>query len=469
MVTTDECHMVLTSSHKAGQDTKTFLEFSTLRIQDIIINNISHVCQNHLLSMLDSNVTASNCICYMFQQPQHITCDSTYKRILNCFYSNNQGDGMSKSDPNNQKAAMLSEIGILPPLNYLGNLNGIKCTQLAAPHAKNKLCSNLLNITDILNGTNKNKKISREVVVYIDPAPTDVGRSYHAMCFVTRAENIHPSPDAAQYNYIILAVDEFETRNVCPDSMDGLSALASVFMNTCSVLTTLYNGYFQTYYVAPEANSMHIDNFWRRCSHLLVKMKLPGIKIVSTLIPIPHSKDSYHGESKIHRHINKEFRSRPYTTGVGNLLTDLVEHQNKEHFRIGYTLGMKKVPKIYNFYTTLYNPSSGKINDLVCSDMIWSFWIRKNTKCLSIPYYIGLKLEDMELRPITNSVTGKTTYKISGKKGSTGPHFVQDDLAISVIMSVMLCMEILTNMYTGKTVLLTPNIQNDSEDIVVMV
>jgi len=313
---------------------------------------------------------------------------------------------------------------------------------------------------------------SREVVVYVDPAPTNVGRSCHAMCFVTRAEEVNPQPGQTRFRYVILAVEEFETDDVESQNKDGLLAIATVFISTCSVLTRLYGGYFSTFVVAPEANSIHIDPFWSRCGVLYAKDPTlidSEVTILSTTIQVPSVKSKPFTVEKRLKRKYRPYKKRNEDTSVSayelNRLCEESEYSTKNNvrsYRIGYVLGSNKVRKIYHFFSNLYNPTSGNVCDVSCASTIWSWWIGRDHD--SIPFYVAKKLELLEIRPMVNQITGKTVYKIGGKRTGKDGSFTQDDLPIAVVMSVCLCADICEGHYKGNLVQLEIPQTCDHED-----
>ena len=472
MLLTDNGHMVLTSSHKSGQDARSYIDMNSLRQAEILINNIAHVCRNHILSMLDNEIAAMSCLCYLFHQPHHITADSDYRRILNAF-SQRSGGEHQEDEAINCKTAMLSEIGILPPGAALKDIRDGAKRQLATRKGKERFCSELVRVSDYTYGENTQLVFAKEVVVYIDPTPTDVGRSLHAMCFVARAERVQRVPGDTRFHYVLLAAEEFATEDIeCWDGQrygvaggggDGMNALANVFMTTIGVLTRLYEGYFTTYIVAPEANGIHVDPFWTNCSAIYARnpdlFSSRGITILSTTIPSPSNRKKRDGPQKFPKHSSRKSRAGPYSVNADVLETDNYESSRKSSaFRIGYVLGSEKVGKIYNFYSTMYNPPSGNVNSVTCAIEIWGWTLMRKSD--SVPYYIAKSLELLEIRPSVNHITGKTAYKIGGKRTDGKGGFIQDDLAIAVVMSVSLCEQISTGQYKGDLVRLEPNSSN---------
>ena len=464
MLLTDHGHMVLTSSHKAGQDTRSYIDIKSLRIAEILVNNIVHVCANHVLSMLNKKLPLMSCLCNVFLQPHHITADAGYRRILDTFSTTSSS--RNEHDSSEFKTALLSELGIITPYNTMEDTRDTTHRHLATRKGRDRFCSNFIDVSQYVVRKKKEFNFKNVVVVYIDPTPTDVGRSLHAMCFVCKAKKSSMScKDTVQSlpslplledtvdHYVLLAAEEFATDDISSDG-DALNALSSVFITTVHVLTLLYDAYFTEYIVAIEANSMQVDSFWSRCYELYDKYPIlheNGIKILSTAILLPNSKKKT--TSKVPK-MNNNPRFSPYDVSSYELNMLSEENQLRNHtvknYRIGYVLDSSKVERIYNFFSLMYNPVSGNASTVLCSKELWGHTIM--CKSDSLPYYVAQKLDLLEIRPVVNHTTGEIKYKISGKGRSETGDFVQDDLAIAVVLSVSLAQDIFTNKYEGDFV-----------------
>ena len=407
---------------------------SSLIRDEILINNVTHVCPNHINGLLTGEVTALACLCHLFHQPHHITADAEYRRIMNAF-----GQRSDDNDATTAKSALLSELGILPPGVTPTSVAATTTLRLASPDGFRRMCTRQTPVHEyVMTGKFNHALFSREVIVYMDPAPTDVGRSYHAMSFVTRAEE-----EGGNQHYVILAAEEFETTTMDPKEKDWLRALAKVFMVTCSILVRQYSGYFHTFTVAPEANSIPLDRFWGMCGVLYgLDESLCDTIILSTVIPanVPPLRRE--------KHITGPPHKRAYLQAAEEVKR--IERNSSASYRIGYILGADKVARISSFYADCYNPGYGNTKDLTCASLVWSQCLNR----VGIPHYIAVKMETLELRPKRSS-GGKTTYKIGGKS-QIGGSFVCDDLAVSVAMSVSLCGDILDGAFNGKLVRLDP-------------
>ena len=279
---------------------------------------------------------------------------------------------------------------------------------------------------------------------------------------------------------MVLAAEEFESCEVDTNCEDGLKALACVFINTCEVLTKMYGGFFRTFYVAPEANSMHVDPFWSMCAQLAGQNRTlleQDITILSTTIEAPTTASSNKRKSSLVKRMqqqNKLARIVPYSANDCNSVArhrfeaDLLWQQERtsatqvRQYRVGYAMGTSKVARIYSFFLNMYNPTGGNLSDVRCAELVFSWYIPD--RCDSVPLYLCHKLELLKLKPTVNCLTSKTSYKIAGK--CTGPEgsFVQDDLSIAFVMSVSLCEDIHRGTHRGSFVRLEPCVPTSQAD-----
>ena len=489
MLQTDQGHMVLTSSHKSSSDSRGFVDMHLLRGREILINNMSFVCPNHVSAMLQENTCTTCCPCYLFGQPPHLTVDLNYGRVMGAFArASTSGSGKASlvGRGNESKEALLSEIGILPQMQDISALAQSTNTKhtLATKKAGEKFCSNLVPVREyVVTRERKDMVFDEKVCVYIDPAPTDVGRSLHAMCFVAKAERVNPAPNKARSCYVVLAVEEFNTADVDGKSEDGMLALSVAFVKTCTVLTYQYQAFFTTYIVAPEANSVSVGPFWHKCATLFFATPLlveNDISVLATTIPMPATTTTYRNKSRSSR--KKKERAHPYRlpTPASQILAnsnstdaflsrctgDVPSYPSGGgsgvSYRVGYALGGDKVTRIYNFFVSLYNPVSGNVAEVLCAEYVWSFWVGNKTQ--SIPLYIVRALEELELIP--KWVGNRKVLKIGGKKSASDGQFVQDDLAIAIVMSICMCEDILvTRVYRNELVRLENKPQQGDKSV----
>jgi len=315
MLQTDSGHLVLTSSHKSGQDRRRFVDMHDLRSDAILINNVTHVCASHIVDMLNSKVSVPCCTCYLFSRPHHFISSLDIRKISTAFSTLSGANGHNVRQEITSKTAMLSEMGIIPPGVTTESLTGddidLSGTRLASNAGVDRMCSQLVDVhmhtaytysPDIVSEyvagrqhvTTGSLLFDPVIVVYVDPTQHDVGQSMHAMAFVTRANNIQESADYIRRgtlptdHYVLLAFEEFQTAWVSHDN-DRYEALAQTFISTCGVLTSLYNGYFERIIVVPESNGSCANNFWRLCRSKYARnsyLMKQNIEILCTTVPI---------------------------------------------------------------------------------------------------------------------------------------------------------------------------------------
>ena len=366
MIQTDGGHLILISSHRSEEKMRSYVDIRKLRCSTIIVNDVVHVCNEHVVAMIDPSVTANNCLCYLFQQPHHLMNDAAFRTIAHKF------SGLSCKRTPLDKSQMLSELGILPPLDTVESLPGtIKNLVSGEAHG--------LFLNTVFTGA-----ITPHVTVYIDPAPTDVGSSVHALALVGSL--------ADTGGFVLLAAEEFSTMDADPASIDPIRAIAGVFIRTLKICTILH-AEISTVFLALEANSGFVGGFWEKCKELA--------ETVEVLERV-----TIYAAASTHKRKRGDYGAPGLT--------------------IGYRLGPDKVARVLHFYTKLMNP--GK---LTCSDKLWSTHIRVP----SIPLHVLENLERMQIKAVSRS--GNRTFKASGKGGVRGDH-VTDDLAVAVIMSTVL-------------------------------
>lgn len=87
MLSTGKARMIMMSSQKTGQDNKDFVDLSSVRMDDILMCNVSYVCANHCLAMIrNEQISITRCFCYFFSQPLHINTDLGYKKTHYCIF-----------------------------------------------------------------------------------------------------------------------------------------------------------------------------------------------------------------------------------------------------------------------------------------------------------------------------------------------------------------------------------------------
>ena len=440
MLQADQGHLILTSSHRAYNDTLTmenYFDMTLLRNINALVNNISHICTAHARKLSYNGSKNSICLCYLFSQAEHLNNSSQFRKLMNVFANqqncsnknNNCNDNNKINTGNNNsnncttKASILYEIGVIPTLGDISDTHLISnSVKLVNDDANQRFLNQVINVRSIISDNG----MENRVMVYIDPSPADINRSLHAMTFVSKTIT---KPKQIT-SYVLLAVEEFSTHDI----LDGnaMSALALVFMGTVKVLTVIYDGFFKEFIVAPEANSITVNEFWLECSKLYSEdLRNQGIYVLATTIPIYAS--SGHKRQKV-------IQDR----------------------RIGYYLGSNKVKMICNFFSLIYNTNPKESgNCLMFSNYLWSFSLLKENINFSIPLYITDKLSLLQLKKNIND-SGKHTFKISGKRKRDNCNYTQDDLPITITLSCILYDQI--NDSLDNLVLLQPPILGSKYD-----
>jgi len=494
MLCSENAHIILTSSHKVGQDSRDYINMESLRKSEILINNSIQICPNHSLAMLNPEITASNCICYLFHQPRHIISNASYRRILTAFSSAIQSKYQSRKEifeeqqcSINTKSAMLSEIGILPPnISVLNNINDNEIRTLATISGCNRFYSNFIDVNKYISINNPSLLFDKKIIIYIDPAPLNVFRSSHAICFIATASSLkeininnNNIDDTITYNnnnnlkqnylksvhYVILAVEEFNTTDINNDTGDCMKAIAQVFMSTINIITIKYDAYFTDFIVVPEANDVSVDDFWTNCKYLYKQYDMlikNNIAIFTTVIDVKINSENSDTDNALSlQKYNKFSRVQRYqlfsprATELDSIIKiNEIKKQEEKKIRIGYILGGHKVKKFYYFFSNIFNICVTNYEIISCANHIWSFTLYKRKK--SIPDYIVQKLKLLEIRPIVHYQSGKISYKISGKGGNKSSGYIQDDLPTAIVMSTMINHDIRNNKLKNDILKLSP-------------
>lgn len=483
-MTCDDGRLILTSSHKYTNIKKkqSFLDMNLLKTDQIFINNITSVCENHIKRILQANTSIMACNCNLFHRPSHITANADYRDILNAFLVSSSSQSDLEDDTS--KTHILAESGVLPA--GLTPQNVHKTCDLSVARLSNfagysRFCTNHYPVNEVLSHKNNRYQgeISKTVVVYIDPALTSAGQSLNGMSFVTRHDRLCQQSSKIYYRYILLAVEEFSTSWLCPDTQDISYALAECFIATCNVITKLYEGYFNKYIIFAECNSINLGRFWSLCKELFAQnliLKNSNIVILSSVTALASQvitqdtrmrsakRKALVEVKKIKKRVNEyentlshtlddtgktecTFDEMAYNFAVNDLRchNDVIsDHTNMDQYRIGYVLGADKLNNVLHFFYKIYNAYEDSHMSLCCSTQIWSYFLINQR--LPVPTYIGKKLQQLELRPHTNK--GKYGYKVTGKK-QLHNQFVCDDLAIAIVMSVVLCENVLNGTHEG--------------------
>ena len=310
------------------------------------------------------------------------------------------------------------------------------------------VCTKGIAVEDyVVHDKRRDMIFSRDVVAYIDPAPTDVGRSYNAIVFVARAtySDVEVHARGLRERYVIIAAEEFQNDWLEPESQDGMLAIARTFMSACHTITRLYKAYFNRIIVAPEANGLGINHFWTMCGRLYAKSKLllsKNIVIYSTTIPTTMT-NSLANTRRAHT-LSRRFENKRRKLATGEAVDqaelneyDLVQSTERiVDYRIGYLMTKDKTDRITKFYTDCYNPNLMNIHDLVCARSVWSWWLTR--RGYGVAFYIAEKMDMLYLRAQKRQCTGHRKWYVTGKRSHADGTHEADDLAIAVAMSTTL-------------------------------
>lgn len=492
MLSTGKARMIMMSSHKAGQDNKDFVDLSSVRMNEMLMCNVSYVCAEHCLALIrNEDMTITRCFCNFFTQPLHINTDAGYKKFTAAFsVKTSYKNGTAEADKTQRKIALLSEIGVLPPgitEEDLANVD-VNMIKLSSDAGKKHMMTNSVVVEEYIGAQKKpNATMCDFVVVYIDPAPTDTERSYHAMTFVGRLDVIDPSNTRETHRYVILWVEEFSTDQFAKDA-EYAYALAAVFMRSCVAISRLYSNYFKTFYVIPEANSISLDRFQYHCARMescLQELAQFGVIILTAVMRVGVKRRAKEEErnAKAKKKMDDDYVRRQKELGGATTSQQIdystlysvngaklqkvmqssmlyYEIQNERHkqelhdlrsaqYRIGYSLGVDKFERFSKFFSAFYNKSDQNINDITCAFNVSSFFLQG--KEVSIPAYIAQKMVELSIRRRHNA-RGVASYTISGKasKGSGKWQHLQDDLAVTIICSTTLFEDIASRKFKGE-------------------
>ena len=463
MLQTDGGHMILTSSHKRGQDSREFVNIDRLRSNETLINNVIHVCRSHVRDIVSGTVTSVFCPCFVFQQPLHMKTNHSYMKITSLFAQSTRLEDQDNEDEGDKwsamKVSMMSELGVLPPQSRMDLLDVEAPTVLSTPEAATAFCSKLIPVEEYVsdNPVRSDLIFSKSITVYIDPTPTDVGSSLHALSFVTKATPTDPTMNTL---YVLLAVEEFETNDLERLSNDGLKALGTVLMQTCLILHELYGGYFTTIYVVPEANSICVIPLWKFCGdyyNMSGGLKEKGIEMYTTTMVKRKQRALPDYKVKVKKpKLDKDALQTRDQVALDSLRIICAQNEERNvnrntlEYRVGYALGKKKVQYMYHFFSSIYNPDKKRKAEFVAATHLWAFWVRRrNPLITSVFRFVTDKLGLLQIKHSVNSVTGQRTYSVGGKATSKG-QYVQDDAAIALVMSTVLCEEFTNNTFAGR-------------------
>jgi len=256
-------HMVIVTSHRRQtkeiaarrrkanipNNAENWLDPLSLKAQGFLVNNVCHVCQEHILAVLGTDLLT--CPCNVFQRPyQHVDVKGDQRRLMSAISANSEDAAQTLSS----YADMLSEAGIILPnfvfdcsnqvswntsnMDVQASLAKFKDSSFLSPTARGNFLANNLDMLSLINDmevwkekvmnvymkhcpdelsdfvrmykegdeqqlraasinlANKpfniyppQKLVSRTLIVYIDPAPTRTGSSEHGLSFIAKVSS----------------------------------------------------------------------------------------------------------------------------------------------------------------------------------------------------------------------------------------------------------------------------------------
>lgn len=443
------------------------------RMRDSLVRycSVTFVCRNHMAAILGTHptserVTTNRCICNFMGQPRHLCVNADYRKqssLLGGGTAGAVGGGGSETDMQN---VMLSEIGILPTnaKEAPKTLDLTNCL-LSSPKGRRMMLGGGIDVTHLIK-VNTHSRMDKTVYIYTDTAPREL--SLNAFCIMTRI--------LMTDTYVVLAAEHFTTQSVDKEKRSNDRAVAKQLVNVISLLTTLYDGYFDEIVLAIELNSYRLDGLVCEFEDMfysnVVLATTVGVSFVTTMKVNKNKtlqKVVRDEKVKYKKRIDREYNNlihqtvamRPrksYDMECNQLLTNepgFVNDNESEDddgstatndgmyhivvgrerrvlkrkrdgsaeqintgitLTIGYLMTKEKVAIVQDFFADYYN-----LGNIRCAKHLISLSIQ-----WSVPEEIVAQLENTRI--LRDKRTG--SYKVTGK---TSSH--QDDLAVCVYMS----------------------------------
>ena len=396
MIYLDNGNMVVVSSHRIVQMSDDFIKMQNLKAYGIFINNICPVCPSHAAAVM--KYSTSSCICNIFQEPPYLNTYANLHRFSKAFSGRDTHED-SKEENTANIEAMLSESGILP----VSELKSDQPTGLANSASAVDFLLNPLDLYSTIcrRGKTANVVVDRSVSVYIDPAPTCIGKSNNALAYVAKVTDTF----AASTTYVLLAVEEFDS-SFYLNNVLSFKELGKYLVQGMKAIDFLYDKYFTSFFVIPESNSIDLGDFYTEASRLYAEEKLYPLQVYVSTINIENKKSK-----------------------------TAVAEENCSNFRVGYCLGSRKTEYVLNFFTQIFNSNIKKktLCFLRFSSQLYSHSLANSS---SIPCHVIDKLSQLTAKNRKKGVviSGKRRHMLS----SGVVEFATDDLAISVIMATMM-------------------------------
>ena len=432
MIQTGQGRIILMSSQKVQHKNRDIIDIGLLRSTAITSNHVYYICVPHLKKMASIGKISNICICYLFSHPFHITNDSSLQAIVNLFREHRDVTDTSK---NVIDFSILKEHGVDINLIYedvetISN-NSNLCTRYARQH----FITNSIPLKVWISENNVKYHVSKTVMVYIDPAPVVSETSFNAICFVTRVNS--SSIENNSYRYVVIGLENFKSDKYDPNTQNYQVANANILMKDINAICEIYEGYFDTFVIAPEADSIGMEQFGLHCKMLLQnypKLKAQnGPKMYFTTIKQQQERAANNNEmtdtvQTTSQQSMKRGKKRKHSIEIPLLLNDETLQTQDEKYRIGYNLGRHKINTYLDFILKEYNSLN-----ISCAFEIFGYSLCSEN--ISIPTLIADGLDNLTLKE--KYLNGKKILQISGKKQVNG-RFIKDDIPDAFINSIAL-------------------------------
>ena len=444
MLQTGHGRLILMSSQKASGDTRDIVDIGLLRSSHIASNHVYYVCPPHLKEMSSRGFIANTCICYIFFHPFHIKKGGSFQALTELFSNNTEVTN----------SPLLTELGI--DLNLINDdihemSNKNLCTRKAHMHVQ----TTSISLKALIKNNRPDALVSDTVMVYIDPAPIVSDMSLNAMCFTTCITHI--LSNEASHKHVIIAVENFKSDQFDKETYNYQIAISNILMKNIVDIFEVFSGHFKRFVVAPEADSIPMEQFWVQCQHLYTQNRTflakNGPKVFFTTIRKTLSKNTKdnlcanienipeYDNMKVMAQATPD-RKRKFRADENDIDIYVPVRKNltSMHFRVGYNLGHEKTKIYLDFILKQYNTLN-----VICASEVFS-----NTLCASNISIPTLVVESLDVLTIKSKSNNQMKLYISGKSRKNGD-YIQDDLADAIIMSVMLF-----PVATGQNPLSTP-------------
>ena len=434
--------LILMSSQKAvDNNNRDVIDIGLLRSSHITSNHVVYSCPPHMKEMAYYGILANVCICYLFSRAFHIIGSGAFYVITDLLSKQNS----KNEETENTNYGLVTELGF--DINLINDdLQDMSTKNLCLQKAFVHLQTHAVSLKTLIKGNNPNILVSDTVMIYIDPAPILSETSLNAICFTTRLT--HFVSNTICHKYIIIAIENFKSDQFDKETHNYQIATANILMDNISDIFEAYWGHFKRFVIAPEADSLPMEQFWVQCQHLYAKNSKihskGGPRIFFTTIKKTLSKESRQQlfaekyEDVDHELMvsdnSRKSCKRKFPNYLNNANNDEIDvcssskmPLNCVEYRVGYNLGHDKTKLYLDFILKEYN-----MLNVSCSAEIFS-----KTLCsqnISIPTFIA---ENLNVLTLKSKGTASKRWQISGKSRKNG-EFLKDDVADSVIMSISL-------------------------------